>query len=234
LAYLYTITNKINHKVYVGKTTASDIFLYWKKHIRDALTHKQSSNRIFYRALRKYWPDGFRWEVVEELSSNEEICRAETSLISKLKTNVVRYGPDFGYNMTDGGEGTPGYQHTEETKNKISFVHKGKKISEEQKKNHSVQMTGSGNGMFSKNHTEESKISMSVNSSGIKNGMFGKTHSNLVRSKIRGKCLKFSKNDALNIRELRLSGMKIKDIALKYSVSRQTITKIISFKAYND
>lgn len=234
MAYLYTVTNKINKKVYVGKTTSSNINSYWKQHVSDALGEKQFCNRVFYKALRKYGYDGFYWKVIEEIESNYDVCRAEVDLIAKLKTNILRYGPDAGYNMTDGGEGTLGYRHTKETKIKMSNLQKGRKISEEQKKNHSIQMTGPGNGMFSKNHSEESKKSMSINSSGPKNGMFGKTHSKEARNKIKEKRSIFTMQNIADIRKLRADGVKIKDIASKYSVSKTTIRKIISYRTYND
>ncbi len=44
-----------------------------------------------------------------------------------LGTGILR-------NMTDGGDGTSGHITTEETRNKISSVHKGRKKSEEHKK----------------------------------------------------------------------------------------------------
>jgi hypothetical protein len=51
--------------------------------------------------------------------------------------------------------------HTEETKRKISLIHKNKSVSEITRKNLSNSMSGRNNGMFGKKHTEETKQKIS-------------------------------------------------------------------------
>lgn len=62
MASIYKITNKINNKVYIGKTNNS-IQQRFKEHIRDSKKH---SNRPLYRAFNKYGIDNFTISMVEE------------------------------------------------------------------------------------------------------------------------------------------------------------------------
>lgn len=50
--------------------------------------------------------------------TQEEAQEKEKELIAKYKTNVRRYGDGFGYNLTDGGEGTLGHVVPESLKQK--------------------------------------------------------------------------------------------------------------------
>lgn len=56
IGYIYKITNKINGKVYIGKTTKT-VQERWKEHLRESRTER-SENRPLYRAIRKYGVDG--------------------------------------------------------------------------------------------------------------------------------------------------------------------------------
>jgi hypothetical protein len=69
-----------------------------------------------------------------------------------LGTGILR-------NMTDGGEGSEGRPHTEETKNLIREIKKGKK-GHQHSIEHRNKISGEGNPMYGKNHTEETKQKM--------------------------------------------------------------------------
>jgi len=53
---IYKITNIINGKIYVGKTTRS-LKDRWNRHIYDALSNRLDTH--FSRAIRKYGPENF-------------------------------------------------------------------------------------------------------------------------------------------------------------------------------
>ena len=81
---------------------------------------------MMYNAIQKYG-----WENVEHIIlfkdlSYEEASQKEIELIAKYKTNCRKYGNDYGYNMTDGGDGTTGHVVSEEAKQKMSQQKLGK------------------------------------------------------------------------------------------------------------
>lgn len=112
---VYVFTNKINKKQYVGQSI--NIKERYKQHFKDA----KHDNLLFHRALNKYGEENFNFEIIEENIPLEYIGEREKFWIIKLNTKVPN-----GYNLTDGGEGTFGYKHTEEAKIKMSKAKKGK------------------------------------------------------------------------------------------------------------
>ena len=96
MAYIYRIVNKINNKVYIGKTYGT-IEQRWKSHLQDS---KKSSeqHRPLYRAFKKYGIENFLIEEIEETSIPEE----------REKYWIETYGSFHnGYNATIGGDGRP-------------------------------------------------------------------------------------------------------------------------------
>ena len=64
----------------------------------------------FYRAIQKYGWNNIKHIVLLENLSKEMACECEKYLIAKYKTN----NPNYGYNLTGGGDGLFNYKHTEE------------------------------------------------------------------------------------------------------------------------
>lgn len=62
------------------------------------------------RAIEKYGWDNIEHIIVATGLAHEESCKMEQDLIKKYKTNISRYGNDYGYNLTDGGEGSLGHK----------------------------------------------------------------------------------------------------------------------------
>ena len=96
MGYIYLITNLINNKKYVGKTT-QDIEKRWKEHINDSKREK-CEIRPLYRAIRKYGKDNFKIEELEKCNT-EVLSDREQYWINKLNTYID------GYNATLGGDG---------------------------------------------------------------------------------------------------------------------------------
>lgn len=88
---IYKVTNKVTGKSYIGQTRYSLEFR-WRQHL-----HKKD-NTYFHNAIRKYGPDNFSREVLEECDVSELNSR-EIYYIAKYDT--FRNG----YNLTKGGEG---------------------------------------------------------------------------------------------------------------------------------
>ena len=116
LFIVYLITNKINQKRYVGITCYS-LENRWRRHCYRA---KHNSSEYFLRALRKYSVDndyGINWEklILESGLTKEQAAQKERYYIIQYKTKNKKHG----YNLTNGGEGTVGYRHTNVSKAKM-------------------------------------------------------------------------------------------------------------------
>jgi len=96
--YIYVITNKINGKRYVGKTT-NTIEWRWKQHLSSSLGKKLSDNCTIHKAIRKYGKENFTIEQIDIANSEEDINEKERFWIKKLDTFKKEY------NETLGGEG---------------------------------------------------------------------------------------------------------------------------------
>lgn len=110
-------------------------------------------NYHFWRAIQKYGWENFKHITVVQDVTFEYACTIEKYLIKYYNTK----NPEYGYNMTDGGEGLLGYRHTQETKQKISEKNKGKRHSEEHRQKLSEMKSGEGNPMWGKHHSQKNK-----------------------------------------------------------------------------
>lgn len=119
---VYCVTNIVNGKKYVGKTRSS-LSKRIKGHLYDALV--KNSPYAFHAAIRKYGTTSFTVSILAKCCSLKEIRDKEIDFITDLKTCGVN-----GYNMTEGGEGTLGFKHAEETKCAISRMKKGVPMSD--------------------------------------------------------------------------------------------------------
>lgn len=65
--YIYKITNKINQKIYIGKTRYTPSYR-WSQHVYAALKakDKEEYDYLLHRAIRKYGVENFLIEVIEE------------------------------------------------------------------------------------------------------------------------------------------------------------------------
>lgn len=90
--YIYTITNKINGKVYVGKT--KNLKDRWENHCSNV----GKKRRPLYDGMLHYGIDNFVMEVVDT-TTEDKIDELEKNWIEKLDTI------NTGYNLTEGGTG---------------------------------------------------------------------------------------------------------------------------------
>lgn len=172
---IYIHTNKINGKVYVGQTSQS-VEQRWRN------GNGYINNTYFNRAIEKYGWDNFKHEILCTGLSEEEADRMEIVMIARFCSN----DPDKGYNLTIGGEGTHGYHHTEETKNKISELQTGRRLTEEWKKHISESLKGNNAYWYGKTFSEEHKKHLSESHLGQESarGMLGKKHSEETKRKM--------------------------------------------------
>lgn len=94
MSYIYQITNKINNKIYIGKTELS-INKRFYQHCMDS-KKERCENRPLYSAMSKYGIENFCIELIEETSNPIE---REIYWINKKDSY------HNGYNTTLGGDG---------------------------------------------------------------------------------------------------------------------------------
>lgn len=138
---IYKITNIINNKVYIGKTekSLSSRIAY---HIQD-LKANRHCNRHLQSAYNKYGINCFKFENIDKAIDSESLNQLEKNYITLyLSTN-----DKFGYNLTNGGDGTCGWKATEETRKRMSDSKKGV-------------LAGSKHPQFGKKMLESTKIAL--------------------------------------------------------------------------
>lgn len=126
--YVYEILNLVNGKRYIGK--AANVKARWREHLRIAKSLLDNSF-IIHRAIAKYKPENFQFKILFEFENEQDALNKEIELISYYKTNIHKYGNDYGYNLTDGGDGVSGRVLSEESRQKISVARQGIIFSDE-------------------------------------------------------------------------------------------------------
>jgi hypothetical protein len=126
----------INNKPYVGQSRVLDKDYLptqrWKRHIKDS----QILNMPVSKAIRQYGIE--KKEVLEYIShidkdnGNKLLNEAEINWVFKLNSRIEQFG-GIGYNCAHPGGGYPCIPHTEEHKKYMSEIMKGRKRSEETK-----------------------------------------------------------------------------------------------------
>lgn len=120
---IYLIFNKVNGKIYVGKS--QDAVVRFRDHLKIARGGKEKyhgSYSYIHAALNKYGFDNFIVRVVEQDIFDEQ------SAFSKEKEwiELLKNGGYVIYNLTDGGDGATGHKMSEAGRKKLSEIHLGK------------------------------------------------------------------------------------------------------------
>ena len=142
--YIYRITNKVNNKTYIGQ--------HKYKKLNDRY---MGSGILLAKAKRKYGFENFEKEILysriqykETADAMERFAIAKERALGKAE-----------YNIADGGEGSAGFHHTDETRRRLSESHKGNHPSEETKRKLSEAHKG-------KHPSEETKRKLSESHKG--------------------------------------------------------------------
>ena len=169
-----------NNKRYIGITSHKN------------LTRRTGSNgwgyktqTLFYRAIQKYGWNNFQHIVIAENLTCEDACKLEIELIKKYKSN----NPEYGYNISVGGNGIRGGSMQPVDREKIAKAsrerflgkpspRKGKHITEEHKSRISQSLLGHI-------HSEETKRKIGLKS-------LGRTHNRGRRWFNNGKINRFT------------------------------------------
>jgi group I intron endonuclease len=104
---VYQAVNLANRKRYIG-VTKRKLSERVRQHVRAAESGKSG---LFMSAMRKHGPDKFIFYTLEMFSNAEDATLGERRLISSASPE---------YNLTSGGEGTPGFKLSAEAKGRRS------------------------------------------------------------------------------------------------------------------
>ena len=116
--WIYSITNKVNDKKYIGMTR--DIKDRWYRHKRN-LRLNEHKNEHLQNSYNKYGLNSFEFKIIEENIPYKSLEEKEKYYIEKFNTFKS------GYNRTTGGE--KNYSMSKETKEKLSKIFKGENSS---------------------------------------------------------------------------------------------------------
>lgn len=152
---IYCIKNKLNNKLYVGSTINFD---KRKREHYSYLRRGTHHSTYLQRSFNKYGEINFEFFILETCESEKLLIR-EQHYIDVLSPR---------YNICKIAGNSLGVKRSEETKKKLSDVHKGQKPwnkgvpqSEKQKNEHSLRMKGKISGVKGKKWKQESKEKLS-------------------------------------------------------------------------
>jgi group I intron endonuclease len=132
---VYIHVNKINQKVYVGQTKEKNIKKRWGN---DGIGYKTQDR--FWRAIQKYGWDNFEHLIITDWITKEKANKIEIAVISLFNSTDKNYG----YNISQGGNGPTGVLCTDEKKQLLSDM-----------------FSGSRNPFYGKQHTNDIKNMLS-------------------------------------------------------------------------
>jgi|SRR5215216_6166451 len=96
MSIIYAAVNKVNDKIYIGKTKRG-IQLRALEHFKSA---KRGSKTHFHAAIRTYGEDSFTWYTLQDNIDDTQLDTRERYWIARYK----QLGYTL-YNLTEGGEG---------------------------------------------------------------------------------------------------------------------------------
>lgn len=225
--YVYCITNLKNNKVYIGKTLdPKNRFSDHKKVARGGKIIYGNQYSTIHKAITKYGEDNFSFKILHEYNSEISAFKGEIYWISFYKSNINKYGKEYGYNLTDGGEGISGYKHTLEMKAHISDM-----------------LSGDKHPQFGISRTQEEKDKISKSLSGSNSSMFGIAKSIETKNKLsianrgeNGSASKLNNGEVINIKLIlknNVDNLTREQIAQKFGVTREAINKIAWGKSWS-
>ena len=172
--FVYIYINKINNKKYIGIT--NDVERRYKEH----LTH---NNQLIDKKIKEYGIENFIFKILFE-GEYEECKEKEKFYIKEYKTLAKEYG----YNIVEGGDGCVGFNHSEETKQKISESMKKRFENKENHPNYRRKMSEKQKESLREYHTgmtmsDETKQKISDK---LKNRIFSDEHKRKISESMKG------------------------------------------------
>lgn len=145
MQYIYKFTNKVNGKVYIGRTDNFN-----RRIAEHRAMAKGGRGHSLYDALRKYGWENFEYKIIDQAETQQEIIAKE------LEHIVAHDSVRTGYNSTlETGHGGDNWSGRKDTPEYFDFIQRVREL-----------RLGEGNGMFGSIHTEESKSKMKEKAKG--------------------------------------------------------------------
>lgn len=201
---IYKITNKINNKVYIGQT------INYKKRSKrhfSYLLRNSHHNLYLQRSYNKYGKDAFSIEMIKECEISE-LDQLEKDYI--LKYNSI--DREYGYNLMDGGQKYRNF--TDDVKMRMSLARKGKKLTKEHCRNISIGQKGRIITQDAINKANKTKKEKGIH--------LGEKNPNAL----------ITDETAKRIIISLLDGLTVKEIALQYETTLDTVYNIMYNKSY--
>lgn len=214
----YRVTNRFNGKVYIGITTMA-VSDRWRTHVSYAL--KGTTKGPLASAIRKYGAEGFSVEHIASALSWVDLCAAETMLIAQ-------HGSFWrGYNATLGGNGLPGYQASQETKDRrresylLTLAQQGGSLLKGRPKSvaHKASMAISRRAVMARDPSLRTRMVIAA-----------ATSRSVVRKNSNSRGL--TDEQVSFATSQRAEGVRLRDLAAFYGVTRMAIANAVSRKTY--
>ena len=160
-----------NGKMYFGQT-CRDVKKRWRNGGKG-----YKGQTFMWNAIQKYGWYNIEHRIISIGLDKDEADFQEMFYISAYRTNE----PEYGYNITSGGDGAVGIKFSDEAKKKISEANKGKHLSDEHKKKLSESKKGKHPSDEARKKMSEARCKwlenpenrMKCSFKGSKNGMYG-------------------------------------------------------------
>lgn len=175
---IYKITNIVTNDCYIG--SALNLRKRKSKHFSDLKLNRHFATYL-QNSYNKYGKDDFQFEILAKCPK-EYLIKLEQWFLDSLK-------PAF--NTRKLAENSLGVKHSEETKQKMSKIHKGKKVSDDTKakiseankgrvfsEEHKLKLSKSASKRKSRILSEETKRKISDK---MKNRIFSEEHKNKLK-----------------------------------------------------
>lgn len=211
---IYCLKNTINDKYYIGSAKKLNYRLWNHKHKLIKGTH---ANNILQNFVNKYGIDTLYFEILEKVENIDNLLEREQYYLDNLNPefNILKIaGSSVGTIMTEEqklkiSKSRKSILHTEETKRRISESMKGKKKSKE----HAIKVGLHHKGKII-SQSQRDKISKA-------------NKGNITTPKINWDTVR-------EIRELHKQGIKDKELALKFNLSKVQINNIRNYKSWKE
>jgi len=195
---IYKISALHSEKIYIGSSVYYNS--RYNQHKYHLLKGSHSNGKL-QNYVNKYGFNTLKFEIIDTCKNKKHLIHLEQFYIDNNKNlfnirliahsmlGTKRTKEQIEYMISQrkkNGGYRSGFKLSEETKKKIGDAHRGKTISEKQRRGHSLKMKGKKFNLsdeqreakrkvwLGKNHSDESKKIMSENQIGEKNNMYGK------------------------------------------------------------
>lgn len=225
--FIYVIQNILDLKIYVGQT--NDPPIRWNRH---KSMSRSNSKQFIHRAMRLHKIENFTFQVIEEWETEQETNEAEEFWIEFFQSK----NQEFGYNLTNGGEGSRGLKHSDssikkmsQTRQKIFEDPTARQKQSEAAKNHYLENPDTAQKISDslKNHFKNPEA-IKANSEAL--NKYYENNPDAGRKISSGKKKKYSSEIITEVKSLHNSGWKNIDIADKFGMPVVYVSGIITGK----